>query len=132
VKRLLLSIVISGAVGLLVGWFIDTTFGIVIALMLIAVLPVFFIKVIPTFDAQTDDQAPRSPQTKTNASQQKTLNNALAMAKKLRHDLEKKLTSDQNATHVQEEIEQIKEREEMIINELHDLEKGNKPEPPHS
>ena len=122
-KRILLSITISAVVGLLVGWLIDITFGIVIALMLVAVLPVFFIKVIPILDDRTAKQTHTSPEPKTNASHRKTLNNALGMAQKLRHDLEKKLNKDQNATHVQEEIQRIKEREEMIIKELAALNK---------
>jgi ABC-type transport system involved in cytochrome bd biosynthesis fused ATPase/permease subunit len=125
-----MSLAISGAVGLLVGCMIDITFGVVIALMLAAVLPVFFIKVMPKLVDQTDKQTNTSAQPKTNALKQKTLNNALGMARKLRHDLETKLNKDQNATQLQEELQRIKEREEMIIKELDALNKRKKSKPP--
>lgn len=117
-KRVVLSIAISGAVGLLVGRLIDITFGIVAALILGVVLPVFFIKVLSNPDDATDNQAKNAPDSQTEAARKKTLSKALGMAQRLRHDLLNKLNADPKATHLEEEIQRLVEREKKLTKEL--------------
>ncbi len=124
-KRVLISIAISGTAGLLIGWLVDVTFGIVVALMLVAVLPIL-IQVIANLNGTTDEQTINPPEPNPLISRRESLNKALGLARKLRLELESKLEKDKNAVPLKEEIHQIEERERKITEELNTLNKRNK------